>query len=382
MSDIQKLIETVKAESLKERILTLDLIEAVGPPIEAVGPPIEAVGPPEADTHSNSRQMLEDIKSFVDSNPLGNVGDIFKQIKDVMMAQTLVMNMNQLDIIDVLEDIYDEMYDFFDDEEQRKKRTERIENEEEQEGSTLQNLFKPTTEGKEPEQQNNGKNNLGFFGNIIKTFKNILKAAGRLALVGTVVIAAINGIMNAFDWFQNQEGSLGDKLLAAVEGFYVGVATVLAWPFDFVREKLAAGLESIFGENDVSSFLESFTIIEVLTDTLDVMFNLIEDLVQLLTPSQETLESLKHNLETLMLGIGAVIDALGSIAKFLGLDDLVSSIGDSVGASVKEFTDQSGGDFVALSDTEAEEAIKSAMIVCVVIVFAIGLLVFLFTAVI
>jgi hypothetical protein len=40
------------------------------------------------------------------------------------------------------------------------------------------------------------------------------------------------------------------------------------------------------------------------------------------------------------------------VAKFLGIDDLVSS--------VKESTDQSGGDFVTLSDTEAEEAIKSA----------------------
>ena len=344
MSDIQKLIDTVRAESLKDRLLTLDLIEAVAQP---------EVPQPEANTNSNSQQMLEDIKSFVDSNPFSNVGDILKQISDRINAQSLLMNLNQLDIIDRLENIYNEIYDFFDDEEQRAKRKARIEKEEGQEESTLQNLFKPTTPtSEEPQQQNNGENNLGFFGNIIKSFKNVLKAAGRLALVGTVVLAAIEGITNAFDWFQNQEGTLGDKLLAAVEGFFVGVATVLAWPFDFIREKLAAGLESIFGENDVSNFLESFTIIEVLTDTLDVFFNLIEDLIQFLTPSQETLEAFKRGLDSLMTGIGVVIDALGSVAKFLGLDDLVSS--------VKESTDQSGGDFVTLSDTEAEEAIKSA----------------------
>ena len=344
MSDIQKLIDTVRAESLKDRLLTLDLIEAVAQP---------EVPQPEANTNSNSQQMLEDIKSFVDSNPFSNVGDILKQISDRINAQSLLMNLNQLDIIDRLENIYNEIYDFFDDEEQRAKRKARIEKEEGQEESTLQNLFKPTTPtSEEPQQQNNGENNLGFFGNIIKSFKNILRAAGRLALVGTVVLAAIEGITNAFDWFQNQEGTLGDKLLAAVEGFFVGVATVLAWPFDFIREKLAAGLESIFGENDVSNFLESFTIIEVLTDTLDVFFNLIEDLIQFLTPSQETLEAFKRGLDSLMTGIGVVIDALGSVAKFLGLDDLVSS--------VKESTDQSGGDFVTLSDTEAEEAIKSA----------------------
>ena len=329
MSDIQKLIETVKAESLKERMLTVDLIDTIVPP--------------ELDAKSRDNEEQADPMEQFDSSIESLALLIVKQnniTNGILLTQTSWLDM-----------IHGKISRFFDDEEQRDDADDRAKAEEDIEKKSNKDKKKKEKDDDDDDDDEDEKN-LGFFGNIIKTFKNILKAAGRLALVGTVVIAAINGIMNAFDWFQTQEGSLGDKLMAAVEGFFVGVAAVLAWPFDFVREKLAAGLESIFGENDVSNFLESFTIIEVLTDTLDVFFNLIEDLVQFLTPSQETLESFKYGLETLMLGIGVVVDALGEVAKFLGLDDLISS--------VKESTDQSGGDFVTLSDTEAEEAIKSA----------------------
>jgi hypothetical protein len=329
MSDIQKLIETVKAESLKERMLTVDLIDTIAPQELDI----------ESTAGGDQTEQTEQMDLGIES------------LGVVISDQLIVTNSLLITQTGWLEMIYNQLIDFFGDEDQRAKSKLRREIEEDREkGSERPN--KDQNRKKDDDDGEDEEEDLGFFGNIIKTFKNILKAAGRLALMGVVVLTAIEGIRNAFDWFQNQEGSLGDKLLAAVEGFFVGVATVLAWPFDFVREKLAAGLESIFGENDVSSFLESFTIIEVLTDTLDVFFNLIEDLVQFLTPSQETLESFKYGLETLMLGIGVVVDALGEVAKFLGLDDLVSG--------VKESTDQSGGDFVTLSDTEAEEAIKSA----------------------
>jgi hypothetical protein len=329
MSNIETLIETVKAESLKERMLTVDLIDTIAPQ--------------ELDTESNNEEEQAEQMQQVD---LG-----IESLGLIISDQLNVTNSFLDTQTGWLEMIYNQLIDFFGDEEQRAKNAERKKIEEEREkGSDRPNRDRKKKD--EDKDEDDEDSNLGFFGNIIKSFKNILRAAGRLALVGTVVLAAIEGITNAFDWFQNQEGTLGDKLLAAVEGFFVGVATVLAWPFDFIREKLAAGLESIFGENDVSNFLESFTIIEVLTDTLDVFFNLIEDLIQFLTPSQETLEAFKRGLDSLMTGIGVVIDALGSVAKFLGIDDLVSS--------VKESTDQSGGDFVTLSDTEAEEAIKSA----------------------
>ena len=118
--------------------------------------------------------------------------------------------------------------------------------------------------------------------------------------VAAAIGAVVYGLMQAFSYFNANEGSFGDKLLAGIEGFFQGMLKVVTLPFDFLKDGLSWLATAILGEgNFISDFLDSFTIFDSLSAVLSDYFSLIGD------------------------GIGAFIDWIIDIgataAKFLGI---------------------------------------------------------------
>lgn len=214
------------------------------------------------------------------------------------------------------------------------------------ESSSLAGTFREAKEGKE------GKSLLdlidGFlpitaivstvgaaFGTIGAVMSSLSAALLPLAAIVVGVIAVVNGVMTAFDYFQGQEGTLGDKLLAGIRGFLEGIAEVVAWPFDFLRGMLADGLEALFPGNEVSKFLDSFSFLNVFRDFFNMMATLFEDMFELLNELGVTdaiskgFNAIKDFVTKLVSGVGQIVNwvfgQINKLREFIGLEPLQSN---------------------------------------------------------
>jgi hypothetical protein len=153
--------------------------------------------------------------------------------------------------------------------------------------------------------------------------------------VAAAIGAVVYGLMQAFSYFNANEGSFGDKLLAGIEGFFQGMLKVVTLPFDFLKDGLSWLATAILGEgNFISDFLDSFTIFDSLSAILSDYFSLIGDIIDIFVDIGETVggyvmkvwedfEPARKGMAAMFDGIGAFIDWIIDIgataAKFLGI---------------------------------------------------------------
>ena len=153
--------------------------------------------------------------------------------------------------------------------------------------------------------------------------------------VAAAIGAVVYGLMQAFSYFNANEGSFGDKLLAGIEGFFQGMLKVVTLPFDFLKDGLSWLATAILGEgNFISDFLDSFTIFDSLSAVLSDYFSLIGDIIDIFVDIGETVggyvmkvwedfEPARKGMAAMFDGIGAFIDWIIDIgataAKFLGI---------------------------------------------------------------
>lgn len=194
----------------------------------------------------------------------------------------------------------------------------------------------------------------GRIGNVVQILSMIGKNFLRFSGIGTLVIGAFNGVFKAFEWFENQEGTLGQKILAGLEGFVQGIVEIVAFPLDWIKETIATGIEGIFGENSFSDFLRSFSYLEMFSDYVDFVFNIFEDLGEWITGiaaeigDSEWFESLKGGFDSFLNAMRSFFGWLGdkasAVAEFFGIDTVGSESKQLV-----ELTEDQQGDQIKSS---------------------------------
>jgi len=153
--------------------------------------------------------------------------------------------------------------------------------------------------------------------------------------VGVAIGAVVYGLMQAFDYFNANEGSFAEKLMAGIEGFFQGILKVVTLPLDFLKDGLSYIATSILGEgNFVSDFLDSFTIFDTLSAIVSDFFSLMGDIQDVFVDIAKTVggyvmkvwenfEPARKGMAAMFDGIGAFIDWIIDIgataAKFLGI---------------------------------------------------------------
>lgn len=191
---------------------------------------------------------------------------------------------------------------------------------------------------------------------VVGTVMSSLSAA--LVPIGLIVggvIAVVNGVMNAFESFNNQEGDLGDKLLAGIRGFLTGIVEVITWPFDYLKNLLADGLESLFPGNEVTKFLDSFSYLNMFRDFFNMLATLFEDMFELLDDIGVT-DAISNGFNAVASFIGDLVEGLGNIVNYVfgAINKVRSFIG------MEPLQDSSQVNVVALDDDQQDAAIESA----------------------
>ena len=189
-------------------------------------------------------------------------------------------------------------------------------------------------------------------GNLVQVLSLIGSNLLRFSGIGTLVVGAFNGVFKAFEWFENQEGTIGQKMLAGLEGFFQGIVEVIAFPLDWIKEKISAGLESLIGENAISDLLDSFSYLETFQDLVNGFFLVIEDIGEIISSIATTIgesvafQEFKNGMSELfeMLKkinvwiadkVGFVMDALGFDQNNTEAKQLVELTEDQQGDQVK-----------------------------------------------
>ena len=163
----------------------------------------------------------------------------------------------------------------------------------------------------------------------------ILPALPLILGVAAGIGALVYGLMTAFDYFNEKEGTLGDKILAGIEGFFQGILKVVTLPLDLLKDGLSFLATSILGEgNFVSDFLDDFTIFDTLSailsdffafigDIFDMFSSIVDTVGEFLAPMIERLQPALKGIKAMFSGLSNMIDwfiEMGALAlKFLGL---------------------------------------------------------------
>jgi len=178
--------------------------------------------------------------------------------------------------------------------------------------------------------------------------------------IGIAIAAVVNGLMTAFDYFNDKEGSLGEKLLAGVEGFFQGMMAVITKPLDFLKDALSGLLKSVLGEDNIlSKVLDSFSYFDVFSDIIRTIFGVIGDIIELMQPVTDFIvDHLKTKFLAAKVGVEMLVDG---ISKFI---DWVVGIGRAaaslLGIDLPEAKEIEKPKVVELDKTQGREARKSA----------------------
>jgi len=188
--------------------------------------------------------------------------------------------------------------------------------------------------------------------------------------VAAAIGALVYVFMTALDYFNSNEGSLGDKLLAGIEGIFQAILRIVTLPIDLLVGAITTILSTIatwiLGEgNFISKFLDDFSIFDILSGVLSDVFAFIGDIVDFFVDVGKTIggyiskvwdsfEPARKGMAAMFAGIGKFIDWIISIgkiaAKFLGL-------------SLPEGDDEEQGEYVSpieLSRGQQNDAERSA----------------------
>ena len=146
------------------------------------------------------------------------------------------------------------------------------------------------------------------FGVLVGT---ILPAIPLILGVAAAIAGIVAGLDEAMDYFNNQEGSLGDKILAGIEGFLVGFSEFFLKPLDWVKDILSDGAKKLFGENNkISDFLDSFSFFEKFRAIIRTVFVLIGDVVESFQALLEFAQPLIDKLSEVISWISSKLDLI------------------------------------------------------------------------
>jgi|TARA_B100000035_G_scaffold314327_1_gene330310 hypothetical protein len=125
-----------------------------------------------------------------------------------------------------------------------------------------------------------GKGLLGFFGRVfklldpvLKPLKFVLKTA--LRPFTQIILTVVDFVKGFYDGFTGEEGDLSDKVLAGLEGGFLGVVKGITEAFDLLFINIPAWLLEKMGFTNVAEVLRGFS----LTDLVDPVWNGIKGIV-------------------------------------------------------------------------------------------------------
>ena len=125
-----------------------------------------------------------------------------------------------------------------------------------------------------------GKGLLGFFGRVyklldpvLKPLKFVLKTA--LRPFTQIILTVVDFVKGFYDGFTGEEGDLSDKVLAGLEGGFLGVVKGITEAFDLLFFNIPAWLLEKMGFVNVAEVLRGFS----LTDLVDPVWNGIKGIV-------------------------------------------------------------------------------------------------------
>jgi hypothetical protein len=105
---------------------------------------------------------------------------------------------------------------------------------------------------------------------IVKFFGRLGQLVGRLAYPIFLAIEVFQGIMGELDNLDEQ-ATIGDKIVAAFEGFTKGLVKFLMFPVDLIKD-VAGWIAGLLGFDDTKGFLDSFSFGEGAVDLVDLMY--------------------------------------------------------------------------------------------------------------
>jgi hypothetical protein len=175
---------------------------------------------------------------------------------------------------------------------------------------------------------------MGFLGNAMGILSAAILPALPLILgVALAITAFVAGVMTALDYFNDKEGSFGEKILAGIEGFFQGAISVITKPLDWLKDMLSGFLKDILGESNIfSEFLDSFSYFETMRSILSVVFDAIGDLVDSLVAFWEII---KPGIDWVM----EKVDAFKLPDWLVGSDDPSTVASEVEKLSQQEFND-------------------------------------------
>lgn len=124
----------------------------------------------------------------------------------------------------------------------------------------VKNIIGFTAEGAE-----GGKGLLGFFGRVFKLLdpvlaplKFVLKTA--LRPFTQIILTVVDFVKGFYDGFTGEEGTMSDKILAGIEGGFVGVIKGITEAFDLLFVTIPAWLLEKFGMQNAAEVLRGFSL--------------------------------------------------------------------------------------------------------------------------
>lgn len=114
-----------------------------------------------------------------------------------------------------------------------------------------------------------GFRNFQFF----ESLKSLTKTLGKFVLPITAVIGTIEGIIEAFNYFNQAGEGVQSKFMAGIEGFFAGFIGTLLSPIDWIVN----GIGDFFG----IEWMQKLSLVEDMKLGVEVFFNLLEDMGQL-----------------------------------------------------------------------------------------------------
>ena len=124
----------------------------------------------------------------------------------------------------------------------------------------VKNIIGFTAEGAE-----GGKGLLGFFGRVFKLLdpvlaplKFVLKTA--LRPFTQIILTVVDFVKGFYDGFTGEEGTMSDKILAGIEGGFIGVIKGITEAFDLLFITIPAWLLEKFGMQNAAEILRGFSL--------------------------------------------------------------------------------------------------------------------------
>ena len=124
----------------------------------------------------------------------------------------------------------------------------------------VKNIIGFTAEGAE-----GGKGLLGFFGRVFKLLdpvlaplKFVLKTA--LRPFTQIILTVVDFVKGFYDGFTGEEGTMSDKILAGIEGGFIGVIKGITEAFDLLFVTIPAWLLEKFGMQNAAEVLRGFSL--------------------------------------------------------------------------------------------------------------------------